>query len=106
MGRAAATPSTEPVVANDFAYPRELECGSRSAYRDAPAIRQSQGPHADAYLRIEDSLDLATCEGAATIGLELVRDDPGLDVVLLAVGGGAMASGVGYACAPSPSMWR
>jgi threonine dehydratase len=48
-----------------------------------------------AYL-VEHSLDLATCEGAATIGLELVRDDPGLDVVLVAVGGGAMASGVGY----------
>ena len=46
---------------------------------------------------VEDSLDLPTCEGAATIGLELVRDDPGLDVVLVAVGGGAMASGVGYA---------
>jgi threonine dehydratase len=30
------------------------------------------------------------------MGLELVRDDPGLDVVLVAVGGGAMASGVGY----------
>ena len=49
-----------------------------------------------AYL-VEDSLDLATCEGAATMGLELVRDDPELDVVLVAVGGGAMASGVGYA---------
>jgi threonine dehydratase len=48
-----------------------------------------------AYL-VEDSLDLATCEGAASIGLELVRDDPGLDVVLVAVGGGAMASGVGF----------
>jgi threonine dehydratase len=49
-----------------------------------------------AYL-VEDSLNLATCEGAATIGLELVRDDPSLEVVLVAVGGGAMASGVGYA---------
>lgn len=49
-----------------------------------------------AYL-VEDSLDLATCEGAATIGLELVRDDPGLQVVLVALGGGALASGVGYA---------
>jgi threonine dehydratase len=49
-----------------------------------------------AYL-VEDSLDLATCEGAATIGLELVRDDPSLDVLLIALGGGAMASGVGYA---------
>jgi threonine dehydratase len=48
-----------------------------------------------AYL-VEDSLDLPTCEGAATIGLELVRDDPKLEVVLVALGGGAMASGVGY----------
>ena len=46
---------------------------------------------------VEDSLDLETCEGAATIGLELVRDDPEIDVLLVAVGGGAMASGVGYA---------
>ncbi|MWK36858.1 pyridoxal-phosphate dependent enzyme [Actinomadura sp. J1-007] len=45
---------------------------------------------------VEDSLDLATCEGAATIGLELVRDDPALDTVLVALGGGAMASGLGY----------
>jgi threonine dehydratase len=52
---------------------------------------------ADGGYLVEDSLDLATCEGAATIGLELVRDDPQLDVVLVAVGGGAMASGVGYA---------
>ncbi len=52
---------------------------------------------ADGDYLVEDSLDLATCEGAATIGLELVRDDPELDVVLVAVGGGAMASGVGYA---------
>ena len=52
---------------------------------------------ADGAYFVEDSLDLATCEGAATIGLELARDDPGLDVVLVAVGGGALASGVGYA---------
>jgi threonine dehydratase len=53
--------------------------------------------HADAegaYL-VEDSLDVATCEGAATIGLELV-DAVDLDVVLVALGGGALASGVGY----------
>ena len=53
--------------------------------------------HADAegaYL-VEDSLDVDTCEGAATIGLELV-DAVDLDVVLVALGGGALASGVGY----------
>ena len=52
---------------------------------------------ADGAYLVEDSLDLATCEGAGTIGLELIRDDPGLDVVLVALGGGAMASGIGYA---------
>jgi threonine dehydratase len=52
---------------------------------------------ADGAYLVEDSLDLATCEGAGTIGLELVRDDPELDAVLVAVGGGALASGVGLA---------
>jgi threonine dehydratase len=47
-----------------------------------------------AYL-VEDSLDLATCEGAATMGLELLEGTQ-LDVLLIALGGGAMASGVGY----------
>jgi len=44
---------------------------------------------------IEDSLDLGTCEGAGTIGLELLADEPSLDVVVVALGGGALASGVG-----------
>jgi threonine dehydratase len=43
---------------------------------------------------VEDSLDLETCEGAATIGLELV--DTAFDAVLIALGGGAMATGVGH----------
>jgi threonine dehydratase len=62
---------------------------------DARLLAREMAEADGAYL-VEDSLDLATCEGAATIGLELVRDDPRLDVVLAAVGGGAMASGVGY----------
>jgi threonine dehydratase len=41
---------------------------------------------------VEDSLDIETCEGAATIGLELARTD----AVLIALGGGAMATGVGH----------
>jgi threonine dehydratase len=52
---------------------------------------------ADGAYLVEDSLHLATCDGAATIGLELARDEPELDVVLVALGGGAMASGVAYA---------
>ncbi|GAB3967038.1 pyridoxal-phosphate dependent enzyme [Actinoallomurus acanthiterrae] len=45
---------------------------------------------------VEDSLDLETCEGAATIGLELVDAAPSFDTVLIALGGGAMATGVGH----------
>ncbi|RZQ62333.1 threonine ammonia-lyase [Amycolatopsis suaedae] len=43
---------------------------------------------------VEDSLDIETCEGAATIGLELAGTT--FDTVLLALGGGAMATGVGH----------
>ncbi len=63
---------------------------------DARLLAREIADEGGAYL-VEDSLDLATCEGAGTIGLELVRDDPEVDVVLVAVGGGAMASGVGHA---------
>ena len=44
---------------------------------------------------VEDSLDIETCEGAATIGLELAAGPP-FDAVLVALGGGAMATGVGH----------
>ncbi|MDH2426906.1 pyridoxal-phosphate dependent enzyme [Sphaerisporangium sp. TRM90804] len=45
---------------------------------------------------VEDSLDIETCEGAATIGLELVGAAPSFDAVLIALGGGALATGVGH----------
>jgi threonine dehydratase len=48
---------------------------------------------------VEDSLDVETCEGAATIGLELVdmvAAAPSFDAVLIALGGGALATGVGH----------
>lgn len=45
---------------------------------------------------VEDSLDIETCEGAATIGLELVESEPSFDAVLIALGGGALATGVGH----------
>jgi threonine dehydratase len=45
---------------------------------------------------VEDSLDIETCEGAATIGLELVNTPPSFDAVLIALGGGALATGVGH----------
>ena len=45
---------------------------------------------------VEDSLDIETCEGAATIGLELVDANRSFDAVLIALGGGALATGVGH----------
>jgi threonine dehydratase len=45
---------------------------------------------------VEDSLDIETCEGAATIGLELTDTPPSFDAVLIALGGGALATGVGH----------
>jgi len=45
---------------------------------------------------VEDSLDIETCEGAATIGLELADRASAFDAVLIALGGGAMATGVGH----------
>jgi threonine dehydratase len=45
---------------------------------------------------VEDSRDLETCEGAATIGLELAAGAAQFDAVLIALGGGAMATGVGH----------
>ena len=45
---------------------------------------------------LEDSLDIETCEGAATIGLELTDTVPSFDAVLIALGGGALATGVGH----------
>jgi threonine dehydratase len=45
---------------------------------------------------VEDSENLDTCEGAGTIGLELLERFDGIDAVLLALGGGALATGVGH----------
>jgi threonine dehydratase len=55
----------------------------------AAAIARSDGIRL-----VEDSLDIETCEGAATIGLELTGTV--FDAVLIALGGGALATGVGH----------
>jgi threonine dehydratase len=46
---------------------------------------------------IEDSKNVGTCEGAGTIGLELAAFSPSPDAVLMSLGGGATATGVGHA---------
>jgi threonine dehydratase len=61
---------------------------------EVPRVRAREFAEAEGAYLVEDSLDLATCEGAATIGLELINTR--FDTVLIALGGGALASGVGY----------
>ncbi|MGX9883074.1 threonine ammonia-lyase [Streptomyces sp. NPDC002276] len=57
----------------------------------AAAVARSEGIRL-----VEDSLDIETCEGAATIGLELADAARQFDTVLIALGGGALATGVGH----------
>src|SRR5260370_20839092 len=45
---------------------------------------------------VEDSENLDTRDGASTIGLELVEGGDRIDAILLALGGGALATGVGH----------
>lgn len=44
---------------------------------------------------VEDSLDTATAEGAGTMGIELLRWPEPFDTLLVALGNGAMLSGIG-----------
>ncbi|MGW1557908.1 threonine ammonia-lyase [Streptomyces sp. NPDC002144] len=70
----------------------ELVDGDHESARErAAAVARHEGIRL-----VEDSLDIETCEGAATIGLELVDAEPSFDAVLIALGGGALATGVGH----------
>jgi threonine dehydratase len=65
---------------------------------DLARERAADLARSDGIRLVEDSLDIETCEGAATIGLELTDTDtvPEFDAVLIALGGGALATGVGH----------
>lgn len=70
----------------------ELVDGDHESARErAAAVARHEGIRL-----VEDSLDIETCEGAATVGLELVDAEPSFDAVLIALGGGALATGVGH----------
>ncbi len=101
------------VVASRFATPAKLDriraLGAKLELVDGDhelaRERAAAIAHYDGIRLLEDSLDIETCEGAATIGLELVDVDtvPSFDTVLIALGGGALATGVGHVlkdCAP------
>ncbi len=81
LDRIRALDATLELVDGDFDLARER----------AAAIARHDGVRL-----VEDSLDIETCEGAATIGLELVESGPAFDAVLIALGGGALATGVGH----------
>jgi threonine dehydratase len=61
---------------------------------ERPRVLAREYAAAEGAFLVEDSLDVDTCEGAATIGLELLDQAP--DALIVALGGGALASGVGY----------
>ncbi|MFE6196162.1 threonine/serine dehydratase [Streptomyces sp. NPDC057838] len=70
----------------------ELVDGDHESARERAAALARR----DGIRLLEDSLDLETCEGAATIGLELAAAVRPFDAVLIALGGGALATGVGH----------
>ncbi|MFF0724809.1 threonine/serine dehydratase [Streptomyces sp. NPDC004134] len=92
------------VVASRFATAakldriRALDAGLELVDGDHESARERAAAIArgDGIRLVEDSLDIETCEGAATIGLELVDTAPSFDTVLIALGGGALATGVGH----------
>ncbi|MBQ0984002.1 pyridoxal-phosphate dependent enzyme [Streptomyces sp. F63] len=92
------------VVASRFATAakldriRALEAGLELVDGDHEMARERAAAIArhDGIRLLEDSLDIETCEGAATIGLELTDTAPSFDAVLIALGGGALATGVGH----------
>jgi threonine dehydratase len=69
----------------------EHQTRNGEARERAAALARSNGMRL-----VEDSLDIETCEGEVTIGLELVDTLPSFDAVLIALGGGALATGVGH----------
>ncbi|MFF3200893.1 threonine/serine dehydratase [Streptomyces sp. NPDC002962] len=92
------------VVASRFASKAKLDRIRASEARlelvdgdfDLARERAAAVARYDGIRLVEDSLDIETCEGAATIGLELVDTLPSFDTVLIALGGGALATGVGH----------
>jgi threonine dehydratase len=75
---------------------RDLGATVRLAGNDFDEAKTAAHKYADqsGASLIVDSLEIATCEGAATIALEMVESPFQSDTVLVALGNGALASGV------------
>jgi len=62
---------------------------------DAAKLEAKRFANASGTRMVEDGLEPGTCEGAGTIGIELLRWPDPLDSVLVALGNGALLTGVG-----------
>jgi threonine dehydratase len=101
-GHSRGIPVTVVAGANANRYKLERIRASGATLRivdgdidDARLLARRMADSEGAFL-VEDSENLDTCEGAGTIGLELIADGGPVDAVLIALGGGAMATGVGH----------
>ncbi len=88
-------------AANPLKIQRMTELGAsvRLIDGDIELARQKAAEFAatDGAFLIEDSENVSTCEGAGTIGIELTSEASAeFDIVLVSLGAGALATGVGY----------
>jgi threonine dehydratase len=85
---------------------RSLGAEVRLTGRDFDAAKEAARAHAAAkgVTFVEDGRDSAITEGAATIGIEILRWKDGFDAVLVPLGNGALLNGIGtWLKAHSPS---
>jgi threonine dehydratase len=87
------------VNANPFKLERMRALGATVVLRgedfDAAKIEAKRVAHETGIRMVEDGLDVETGEGAGTIGMELAEWKEPLDAVLLPLGNGALACGIG-----------
>jgi threonine dehydratase len=89
----ATAPATKKAAIRDLGAELRDHCADYdAAEREALAFGQAEGiPFVSAYN------DADVIAGAGTMGLEIVERLPGVEVVILPLGGGGLASGVGLA---------
>jgi threonine dehydratase len=96
------------VTANAYKVERMRALGAEVVLEgedfDAAKLAARRHAAASGARMVEDSLEPATGEGAATIGVELLRWPRAFDAMVIALGNGALATGVGrWFKAHSPS---
>ena len=94
------TVSSPVKIARIRAYGAELVVGG-DRYADALAASQAFAARSGA-LPVHAFDQEETLLGQGTIGLELMRQAPGLDTLLVSVGGGGLVGGIAAWCAGTP----